>query len=144
MKVNVQVAVGLIFGRIYKIGCCLQREKDELRKQVRELEQKLDAEQALELEIERMRGDLQVMGHMQEGEGEDSKIKEMIEKTKEELKEKEEDWEFQESLYQTLVVKHGYTNDELQDARKALIHVSNSQPLSISSSFEGLLFGFSD
>ncbi|EFH66281.1 XH/XS domain-containing protein [Arabidopsis lyrata subsp. lyrata] len=99
-----------------------QREKDELRKQVRELEQKLDAEQALELEIERMRGDLQVMGHMQEGEGEDSKIKEMIEKTKEELKEKEEDWEFQESLYQTLVVKHGYTNDELQDARKALIH----------------------
>ncbi|AAF79392.1 Factor of DNA methylation 4 [Arabidopsis thaliana] len=98
-----------------------QREKDELRKQVRELEEKIDAEQALELEIERMRGDLQVMGHMQEGEGEDSKIKEMIEKTKEELKEKEEDWEYQESLYQTLVVKHGYTNDELQDARKALI-----------------------
>jgi hypothetical protein len=98
-----------------------QREKDELRKQVRELEEKIDAEQALELEIERMRGDLQVMGHMQEGEGEDSKIKEMLEKTKEELKEKEEDWEYQESLYQTLVVKHGYTNDELQDARKALI-----------------------
>ncbi|XP_010476408.1 PREDICTED: factor of DNA methylation 4-like isoform X2 [Camelina sativa] len=99
-----------------------QREKDELRKKVRELEQQINAEQALELEIERMRGDLQVMGHMQEGESEDPIIKKMIETTKEELKDKEEEWEFQESIYQALVVKHGYTNDELQDARKALIN----------------------
>ncbi|KAL1220046.1 Factor of DNA methylation 4 [Cardamine amara subsp. amara] len=96
-----------------------QRERDELRKQVRELEQKLDAEQALELEIERMRGDLQVMVHMQDGE--DPDMKQKIETTEKELKEKEEEWEFQESIYQALVVKHGYTNDELQDARKALI-----------------------
>ncbi|EOA39765.1 hypothetical protein CARUB_v10008414mg [Capsella rubella] len=98
-----------------------QREKDELRKKVRELEQKIDAEQALELEIERMRGDLQVMGHMQDGEGDDPILMKMILKTKEELKEREEEWEYQESIYQALVVKHGYTNDELQDARKALI-----------------------
>ncbi|CAH2037855.1 unnamed protein product, partial [Thlaspi arvense] len=96
-----------------------QRERDELREKVRKLEQKVDAEQALELEIERMRGDLQVMEHMQEGE--DPKIKEMIEKTKMELKEKEEEAEYQESVYQALVVKNNYTNDELQDARKALI-----------------------
>ncbi|XP_018435073.1 factor of DNA methylation 4-like [Raphanus sativus] len=83
------------------------------------LEKKLDDELALELEIERMRGGLQVMGHM-----EDPDMKEEIEKTKEKLKEKEEESEFQESLYQTLVVKHGYTNDELQDARKALIKSS--------------------
>ncbi|KAF8104558.1 hypothetical protein N665_0171s0062 [Sinapis alba] len=93
-----------------------QREKDELRKKVQDLEKKLDDELALELEIERMRGGLQVMGHM-----EDPDMKEEIEKTKEKLKEKEEESEFQESLYQALVVKHGYTNDELQDARKALI-----------------------
>lgn len=111
---------------VLKLAVVLQREKDELRKKVRELEQKIDAEQALELEIERMRGDLQVMGHMQEGESEDPKIKKMIETTKEELKEKEEEWEYQESIYQALVVKHCYTNDELQDARKALINVSNS------------------
>ncbi|CAA7039322.1 unnamed protein product [Microthlaspi erraticum] len=100
-----------------------QRDKDVLRKKVRELEQKLDAEQALELEIERMRGDLQVMGHMQEGEDPEKKehIEKEIEKAKEILKEKVEESEFQESIYQTLVVKHGYTNDELQDARKALI-----------------------
>ncbi|CAF2051078.1 unnamed protein product [Brassica rapa] len=93
-----------------------QREKDELRERVKKLEKKLDDELALELEIERMRGGLQVMGHM-----EDPDMKEEIEKTKEKLKEKEEESEFQESLYQALVVKHGYTNDELQDARKALI-----------------------
>lgn len=87
------------------------------------LEKKLDDELALELEIERMRGGLQVMGHM-----EDPDMKEEIEKTKEKLKEKEEESEFQASLYQALVVKHCYTNDELQDARKALIRVTNSQP----------------
>lgn len=103
-----------------------QREKDELRERVKKLEKKLDDELALELEIERMRGGLQVMGHM-----EDPDMKEEIEKTKEKLKEKEEESEFQESLYQALVVKHGYTNDELQDARKALIRVSNSHPLSL-------------
>ncbi|CAN6902059.1 unnamed protein product [Brassica oleracea] len=93
-----------------------QREKDELRERVKKLEKKLDDELARELEIERMRGGLQVMGHM-----EDPDMKEEIEKTKEKLKEKEEESEYQESLYQALVVKHGYTNDELQDARKALI-----------------------
>ncbi|CAN8293710.1 unnamed protein product [Cochlearia groenlandica] len=96
-----------------------QRDKDEMRKKVRELEQKLDAEHALELELERMRGDVQVREHMQNGE--DPVMKEKIEKAKEELKEKEEEAEYQESIYQALVVKHGYTNDELQDARKALI-----------------------
>ncbi|KAG2297855.1 hypothetical protein Bca52824_034327 [Brassica carinata] len=94
-----------------------QREKDELRERVKNLEKKLDDDLALELEIERMRGGLQVMGHM-EG---DPDMKEEIEKTKEKLKEKEEESEFQESLYQNLVVKHGRTNDELQDARKTLI-----------------------
>lgn len=120
---------------VIKLAVVLQRERDELRKQVRELEQKVDAEQALELEIERLRGDLQVMGHMQEGE--DPDMKEKIETTKKELKEKEEEWEYQESIYQALVVKHGYTNDELQDGRKALINVSNSQLLS---TFDGLFF----
>lgn len=90
------------------------------------MEKKLDDELARELEIERMRGGLQVMGHM-----EDPDMKEEIEKTKEKLKEKEEESEYQESLYQALVVKHGYTNDELQDARKALIRVSNSLSLSL-------------
>lgn len=80
-----------------------------------------------------MRGDLQVMGHMQEGE--DPYIKEKIEKTKEELKAKEEDYEYQQSIYNNLVVRHGYTNDELQDARKALIKVSNSQLLPLSLPF---------
>ncbi|CAH8382353.1 unnamed protein product [Eruca vesicaria subsp. sativa] len=95
-----------------------QREKDELHKKVQDLEKKLDDDLALELEIERLRGGLQVMGHMKD-------MKEEIEKTKEKLKEKEEESEYQESLNQALVVKYGYTNDELQDARKALIKSMN-------------------
>lgn len=116
---------------VIKLAVVFQREKDLLRKKVRELEQKLDAEQARELEIERMRGDLQVMEHMQEGEDPEKKenIEKEIEKAKEILKEKVEESEYQESIYQSLVVKHGYTNDELQDARKALIKVRHTQPL---------------
>ncbi|XP_019056606.1 PREDICTED: factor of DNA methylation 4 [Tarenaya hassleriana] len=97
-----------------------QKEKEELHGKIHELEHKLDALQAFELEMERMRGGLLMMKHMN-GENEDMENKKKMEKLEEELKEKEEEWEHQESLYQTLVVKHGYTNDELQDARKALI-----------------------
>lgn len=126
-------AVSLIFFFVIviKLAVVFQREKDLLRKKVRELEQKLDAEQALELDIERRRGDLQVMEHMQEGEDPEKKetLEKEIEKAKEILKDKVEESEYQESIYQTLVVKHGKTNDELQDARKALIKVRNTQPL---------------
>ncbi|KAJ4827388.1 hypothetical protein Tsubulata_047044 [Turnera subulata] len=67
----------------------LKREK--LLKNVIELEKKIDAKHALELEIERMKGALQVMKHMRKDE--DLKAKKMIDKIGRQLKEKEDDLE---------------------------------------------------
>lgn len=98
-----------------------QREKENLHKRIIELERKLDAKQALELEIERMRGALQVMKHMGENGDMDMKIK--MDEIQEELKEKEEELDDLEALNQALVVKERKSNDELQEARKKLISV---------------------
>ena len=98
-----------------------QREKENLHKRIIELERKLDAKQALELEIDRMRGALQVMKHMRENRDMDMKIK--MDEIQEELKEKEEELDDLEALNQALVVKERKSNDELQEARKELIGV---------------------
>ncbi|KAJ9698427.1 hypothetical protein PVL29_007490 [Vitis rotundifolia] len=98
-----------------------RREKEKLHKRIIELERKLDAKQALELEIERMRGALQVMKHMGENGDMDMKIK--MDKIQEGLKEKEEELDDLEALNQALVVKERKSNDELQEARKELISV---------------------
>lgn len=100
----------------------LQIEKEKLHKKIIELEKKLDAKQALELEIERMKGALQVMKHM--GEDEDLEVKSKMDTIRQELKEKEEELEVLEDLNQALIVKERKTNDELQEARKELISVS--------------------
>lgn len=75
----------------------------------------------MELEIERMRGALQVMKHMEDDE--DVDLKQKMKEIEESLKEKEEEMEYHEELSQTLIVKERKTNDELQDARKELIKV---------------------
>lgn len=112
------------------IGClclfiyvCLQRDKELLHKKIIELEVKLDQKQALELQIECLRGAVEVMKHMTEGSENDEKKLESIE---EELQEKEDELEGLESLNQALIVKERKTNDELQEARKELISVSFS------------------
>ncbi|KAL3506824.1 hypothetical protein ACH5RR_032206 [Cinchona calisaya] len=97
-----------------------KRQKEELHKRIIELESKLDQKQALELEIERMKGAIEVMRHMgEDGDREAEKKKMSIE---EELKEKEEDLEALENLNQALIIKERKSNDELQEARKELIH----------------------
>lgn len=68
-----------------------------------------------------MKGQLQIMKHM-EGE-EDETMKKKITEMSEQLKEKIEEMEDLESLNQALVIKERKSNDELQEARKELIHV---------------------
>lgn len=97
----------------------MQKEKEELHKKILDLQRKLDAKQALELEIQHMRGALQVMEHM----GEDVEVKKKMEEIKLKLKDKVEDLEAMQDLYKTLVVKERETNDVLQDARTELIKV---------------------
>ncbi|KAB1225957.1 hypothetical protein CJ030_MR1G006675 [Morella rubra] len=97
-----------------------KREKENLHRKIIELEKKLDAKQALELEVEAMRGALQVMKHM--GDDGDMEVKTKMDEIGKDLNEKEEELAHMEELNQTLIVKERKTNDELQEARKELIN----------------------
>ncbi|XP_039161305.1 factor of DNA methylation 4 isoform X2 [Eucalyptus grandis] len=89
-----------------------KREKEKLHRKIFELERELDDKQSLELDIERLRGALQVMKHMEDDD--DVDLKQNMEEIEESLEAKEE-------LRKVLTVKHWTTNVELQDARKELI-----------------------
>ena len=99
-----------------------QIEKEKLHRKIIELQKKLDARQALELQVQRMRGSIQVMRHM--GEDGDVELKKKMDAVEQDLREKEQDLEDLESLSQTLIIKERQSNDELQQARKELINVS--------------------
>jgi hypothetical protein len=98
----------------------LQKEKEKHHKKIQKMERKLDSKQALELEVEQLRGAFQVMNQIGETDLEEKK---KLEAVKMDLKEKEEELEDIRALQQTLIVTECKTNDELQDARKALISV---------------------
>ncbi|KAL3518185.1 hypothetical protein ACH5RR_020774 [Cinchona calisaya] len=96
-----------------------KREKEKLHMQIIELEKKLDAKQALELEIERLQGAVKVMKHMENGDEEaEDKLKGILV----ELKGKKEELDGLEALNQALIIKERKSNDELQEARKELVH----------------------
>ncbi|KAK9126961.1 hypothetical protein Scep_015807 [Stephania cephalantha] len=108
---------------VLKLAEDQKREKEDLHQRILQLEKQLDAKQALELEIEGLRGSLNVMKHMggDSGEG-DSEVKKKVEKIISSLDEKESELEDLEALNQTLIVKERKSNDELQEARKELIN----------------------
>ncbi|XP_050238577.1 factor of DNA methylation 4-like [Mercurialis annua] len=98
-----------------------QTEKEKLRKKILDLEKKLDAKQALELEIERMKGALQVMKHMEGEDDENVHGKEKMDHLLQKLKDKEEELDMLESVNQALTVKERINNDVLQEARKEVL-----------------------
>lgn len=100
-----------------------QREKEELHKKIINLEKQLDAKQAVELEIERLKGQLNVMKHIGDV---DLEVLKEVEEIHKNLRDKEEELEHIQSLNQTLVVQERKRNDELQDARKELIEVTHT------------------
>nr|XP_043622527.1 factor of DNA methylation 4-like [Erigeron canadensis] len=104
--------------RMLKLAEDQRKQKEKLHRQIIELQKKLDDKQRLELQINHMKGKLEVMKHMAEQDAEAKKKKQSIEK---DLKAKKEELEDLEDLCQVLVVKERMTNDELQDARKELI-----------------------
>ena len=102
--------------------CKMQREKQVALQKILKLQQQLDAKQKLELEIQQLKGKLEVMKHMP-GE-EDSESKKKIKELTEELQDKYDEMEYMESMNQTLLIKERKSNDELQNARNELIAVS--------------------
>lgn len=100
----------------------IQRQKEALHNRIIELEKKLDAKQALVLEIERLRGSLNVMRHM--GDDGDLEVLVKVEAIHKELREKEGEYDDLDALNQALIIKERKCNDELQEARKEMISVS--------------------
>ncbi|PIN04135.1 hypothetical protein CDL12_23335 [Handroanthus impetiginosus] len=96
-----------------------KREKEEALKKVLELEKNLDEKQKLEMEIEELKGKLEVMKHM--GGDDDAAIQQKIDQMNEQLLEKKDDLDNREDLNQQLLAKERQSNDELQEARKELI-----------------------
>ncbi|CAI9108108.1 OLC1v1007631C1 [Oldenlandia corymbosa var. corymbosa] len=97
-----------------------KRKKEELHRKIIEMEKKIDAKQALELEIERLRGAVEVKRHMGL-DVDDQEGGKMLVVIQSELKEKEEELEYLDAANQTLIAKERKTNDELIEARKEMI-----------------------
>ncbi|KAL3614097.1 hypothetical protein CASFOL_042171 [Castilleja foliolosa] len=107
--------------KVLKLAEDHRSEKERLQRRTVELEKQLDAKQALELEIQRLTGKLQVVKHMGDYEG--GSVTEKLCAIDQELKDKEEELEYFDAMYQSLVVKERRSNDELQEARKELIDI---------------------
>lgn len=82
----------------------------------------MDAKQAVQLEIEQLRGKVNVEKHM--GDEGDLEVLKKVDVLLKAMREKEEELEELEILNQTLVVQERKSNDELQDARKEMVEVS--------------------
>ncbi|GMI86246.1 INVOLVED IN DE NOVO 2, RNA-DIRECTED DNA METHYLATION 12 [Hibiscus trionum] len=106
--------------KVMKLAEDQKRQKEELHNRIIQLEKQLDQKQALELEIEQLRGSLNVIKHM--GDEDDIEVLKKVEASLKELREKEGELEDLEALNQTLIVRERKSNDELQDARKELIN----------------------
>ncbi|CAN1238056.1 Factor of DNA methylation 1 [Linum grandiflorum] len=98
-----------------------QREKEDALRKIIQLEKQLDARQKLEMEIQELKGKLNVMKHLEDQD--DAAVKKTMKEYNDELEQKIEDLSSVESLNQTLIVKERQSNDELQEARKRLIQV---------------------
>jgi lipid II:glycine glycyltransferase (peptidoglycan interpeptide bridge formation enzyme) len=95
-----------------------QKEKEAALNKILMLEKQLDEKQKLELDIEQLRGKLEVVKHM-EGEGVD--VKKRTEELTKELNERIEAMDNLKELNQVLINKQRMANDEVQDAKKELI-----------------------
>lgn len=83
----------------------------------------MDAKQAVQLEIEQLRGKLNVEKHM--GDEGDLEVLKKVDAVIKAMREKEAELEDLEALNQSLIVQERKSNDELQDARKEIVEVSS-------------------
>ncbi|KAL6857034.1 hypothetical protein ACP4OV_018416 [Aristida adscensionis] len=104
--------------RVLKLLEKQKKEKEVALKKILHLERQLDEKQKLELDIQQLKGKLEVVKHMG-AEGVD--VKKRSEELTAELNERIEAMEELDALNQTLIIKERKTNDELQEAKKELI-----------------------
>lgn len=92
-----------------------------------QLEKQLDTKQTLEMEIQELKGKLQVMKHL--GDDDDEAVKQKMQEMNDELEDKKSELEGLEQMNSALMTKERQSNDEIQAARKKLIAVQISNAL---------------
>ncbi|ERN07889.1 hypothetical protein AMTRI_Chr08g162360 [Amborella trichopoda] len=101
-------------------------EQERLANVVRKQQKELNEKQRVEVEIQKLKGELVMMKHLQGDDNTD--IDEKIKAVVEELQEKENEMQCLEDLNSALLSKERETNDELQAARKEAIEFFKDQP----------------
>ncbi|KAK7372379.1 hypothetical protein VNO80_05757 [Phaseolus coccineus] len=104
---------------VWKLAADQKRQKEDLRHKIIRLEKQLEVKQKLELEIQQLKGKLNVMQYI-EDDG-DSEVLNKVDILHKDLREKEQSLQDVDALNQTLIIKERQSNDELQEARKNLI-----------------------
>jgi len=79
--------------------------------------------QELELEIQQLKGSLNVLKHMKDDDDGVEFLKK-VDSLQKDLIDKEESLEDLDELNRTLIIRERVSNDELQEARQALVNVS--------------------
>ncbi|RLN42046.1 hypothetical protein C2845_PM01G35760 [Panicum miliaceum] len=105
-------------GKLLRLVEKQKQEKEDALKKLYNLEMQLASKQQLELDIEQLKGKLEVMSHMGD---DDANLKKKLDKLREELEEKKDEMDGIDSLNQTLIIKERRTNDEVEEAKKELI-----------------------
>jgi plasmid maintenance system killer protein len=96
-------------------------QKEKLHKRIAALERQLDQKQELELEVQQLKSQLSVMRLVELDSG--SEIVNKVETFLRDLSETEGELAHLNQFNQDLVVQERKSNDELQEARRALISV---------------------
>ncbi|KAL0723601.1 hypothetical protein Bca4012_038200 [Brassica carinata] len=96
-----------------------KRQKEEALSKILLLETQLDTKQTLEMEIQELKGKLQVMKHL--GDDDDEAVKQKMKEMNDELEDKKSELEGLEQMNSALMTKERQSNDEIQAARKKLI-----------------------
>ncbi|TKY56752.1 hypothetical protein E2542_SST21198 [Spatholobus suberectus] len=105
---------------VLKLAADQKRQKEQLHAKIIQLEKQLEVKQKLELEIQQLKGKLNVMKHMEDVG--DSEVLNKVDALHKDLREKEQSLRDLDALNQTLIIKERQSNDELQEARKELIN----------------------
>ena len=100
----------------------IQRQKEQLHAKIIQLQKQLDKKQELELEIQQLKGSLNVLKHMDDYE--DAEVLKKVDTLQKDLRDKEQSLQDLDELNQALIIKERESNDELQEARQALVDVS--------------------
>ncbi|KAL2598027.1 hypothetical protein AAZV13_11G198900 [Glycine max] len=104
---------------VMKLAEDQKRQKEQLHAKIIQLQKQLDVKQELELEIQQLKGSLSVLKHMEDDE--DAEILNKVDTLQKDLRDKEQSLQDLDALNQTLIIKERESNDELQEARQALV-----------------------